>query len=195
MHREAPRGAAGDPRSERTLGRMSRTVVGLLVAALILQLGWLARVHVKTPTTIAIEPGEALPFELGGPGDIAGAPAAEAFTECRVAFVCSPTCPWCARLADRLAEDRGQDSSSAAPLWFLFGDPASVRAWAVSAGLAPSTVFSLAPKRRGFGRKSVFGQVSFTPTRLILAPALEVRDVRPSDEVPSRSALSALCAP
>lgn len=183
----------GDRPPTRTRTVTSRTLIGLLSGTLILQIGWLAAAHARVPKVVAIEPGEALPFELRGPGKVSGTPPGPESPRCRVAFICSPDCPWCARLAERVAEDDAQDSEPSAPLWFLLGDSATVRTWATTVGLRQVTVFSLAPRRAAFGRGSVFGHVWFTPTRLILTPELEVRDVRPSDEVPSRAELSDLC--
>ena len=42
-------------------------------------------------------------------------------------------------------------------------------------------------------RRSVYGDIWFTPMRLVLTPELSVRDARPSDELLGKMDLDSLC--
>jgi hypothetical protein len=90
-------------------------------------------------------------------------------------------CPWCARLADKYAALIKESLPAASrPLWLISGDSASALAWARAHGLPRTDVAAVLPYRASPFRRPVFGRIWVTPTRIVLAPGMVVRDARPA---------------
>jgi hypothetical protein len=100
---------------------------------------------------------------------------------CKIAIACTTRCPWCARLADKYAALIKESLPAASrPLWLISGDSASALAWARAHGLPRTDVAAVLPYRASPFRRPVFGRIWVTPTRIVLAPGMVVRDARPA---------------
>jgi len=164
-----------------SLRKLLLPAVGVLLAV---QVGYLA--SGRWVSKIDFEVGADLPFSLED-GSVE-APS----TGCVQAFFINVNCASCNRLAARVATDPNMPQA-ASPLWLLEEDKETVKNWGSGHGLPPERVLRLTPTRRG--QRPTVGRVWFTPTRILLrGESLEVRDVRPSNEVLLPTDLGKLCA-
>lgn len=165
-----------------------------LSALLVVQLVWgTSKISTHFVETVPIEVGSELPFALLG-NTQATKMLAENGASCSSAFICTTRCPFCSRLAEKYSkqvEDNRPDHSPI--LWLLADEPASAEAWAEEHGLATSNVYTLAPKQARWFQRPKYGNITITPTRVILTSEAVVRDVRPSDEVPDEQSLFLIC--
>lgn len=178
-------------RRELVFGGVAAALAVLLVVQFAVALGALDR----EVEYVALEVGKALPFDLT---DLAGDPISDPLLPgdrgCHVAFIVDIDCGACNVLARRFGDQVPSDTSAALqPLWLLTGDSLSVTAWLADVGLPPSRIMRLSPRRELPWSRPIAGDVWFTPTRLVLTSALEVRDARPADSLPRPDELAQLC--
>lgn len=164
-----------------------------LAAVLLVQVALLGRVAAFSVNEVPLVVGERLPFVVSAwPRALTESPTEGG--ACRIAFVCSSTCPFCARLASRYVDSlEAVTPVHLRPIWLILGDSLGAARWAGEHGLVASQVHGLSPMARPGLERDVAGDIWFTPTRVVFTEWLVVRDARPSDELLSEGELSAFC--
>ena len=169
-----------------------RTAVVALTGTLAAQLFMVGSIVRSTPREIALQVGEELPFSVAAlvhPGR-----QTDPVGTCTQAFLCTTSCPFCARLATLYADSlRAETPTPLRPIWLVIGDSASTVTWADTHRLARSRVFTLGPKEGPWFKRPVMGDVWFTPTRVVLTSSSVVMDSRPGDTLLNQLELASLC--
>lgn len=147
--------------------------------------------HQMPPRPTALEVGAPFPYELANWGRLDQPISVLLEEDCSVGFVVDISCGACTALAKQfgaLVLNAGPT-----PYWFVAGDTSEISMWLNQVQLNRDRVVYLRPKQTLPWKPPVVGAIWFTPTRVVLTHDLEVRDARPSDNIPVTGELRRLC--
>jgi len=168
--------------------RFTVLTLGMLLA---FQAAVLANRQLREAEEVPIVLGEPLPFEVSPERSLLARIPDDG---CLQGFLCRTDCRYCARLAQRLAEATGRAiMGRQAQVWFLTAPPDRARSWGRAHGLSDEDVFAIGAVQPGILGRPYFGDLWFTPMRVVIGPDLAVRDSRPADRLLSPQELQFLC--
>jgi hypothetical protein len=173
----------------------ARIVLIALATVLFLQAGWTVRKFTTTAKLVDIEIGERIPFSLPSEArDLLQASDGAESPPCRAVFLCTVRCAGCAAMADRHSSLIQDIPETERPIWLVAADEEAVSAWAKDHGLPQSLVFPIRQlPRSGLTTRPSYGNLWFTPLRVMLDYDETVLDVWPANTIPSSDERLRLC--
>lgn len=173
---------------------MKNASIIVLALSLVGQVAWIAHATISAPRAVPVESGAPLPFALESwVRDAVDSQASE--SGCHVGYLCSPSCPFCGRLAERFHDVEPSTEAWAPVVWLLAASSDTLASlWGLEHGLDPRAVVRLRPVQRSPLQRPVYGRIQFTPTRVVFRSDGTVVDVRPSDEFLSTARLRRICS-
>lgn len=163
-----------------------------LVAVLCIQVLFILYPESLRPDRVRLSVGMEMPYTVTSLATMRPSVYAGKSRSCRVAFVCTTDCPYCSELASHVAEGEAGHGALTGTFYIGNEDMGAVRRWASDHDLEPSLVAQVTPRRQGLFR-SVYGHVWGTPFRVIYDTNGEIRDARPSRDMPTLEDGERLC--